>query len=61
MSDWTTEEANARNRLDFLERFVVKIRDWLDTGKDIQSGSEAHGQIKTVTGYGEAQEGPENG
>jgi len=50
MTDYTTDEVNNRNRLEFLEGFVKKMCDYLDNGNPIEPHSFAHAELRTVCG-----------
>jgi len=45
----TTDEINMKSRLQYLERFILRMRLYLDEGHTIQPGSEAHGDLMIMT------------
>ena len=47
----TTENENLRTRNAHLENFLVKMYNYLKTGKTISKDSEAYYEIETMVGY----------
>ena len=46
----TTEAENTRTRLEFLEGLVLRLATYLNSGKTISPGSEAHNDLRIAAG-----------